>query len=117
MEMFNESLSGGLEIRTVRGTLTSSEAEKLPLFVRGVDCRAPRTSVRRGRGPTGGSLGRGEMKVSAFFRSSRGCGRLRKDRYGSVMDDDYRVRVHRRSISSAIFGSSFRTLLTEMLSA
>jgi hypothetical protein len=38
--MFNEGLSGGLEIRTATATLTSPEAEKLPLFVKGVECRA-----------------------------------------------------------------------------
>ena len=40
VEMFNEGLSGGLEIRTATATLTSPEAEKLPLFVKGVECRA-----------------------------------------------------------------------------
>jgi hypothetical protein len=40
VEMFNEGFSGGLEIRTAGGTVASREAEELPLFVRGVECRA-----------------------------------------------------------------------------
>jgi hypothetical protein len=38
--MFNEGLSGGLEIRTATAALNSPEAEKLPLFARGIECRA-----------------------------------------------------------------------------
>jgi hypothetical protein len=38
--MFNEGLSGGLDIRTATGRLTSPEAEKTPLFARGIECRA-----------------------------------------------------------------------------
>jgi DNA polymerase-3 subunit epsilon len=40
VQMFNEGFSGGLEIRTATGALTLPEAEKLPLFVRGIECRA-----------------------------------------------------------------------------
>ena len=40
VEMFNEGLSGGLEIRTAMATVSSPDAEKLPLFVDGVECRA-----------------------------------------------------------------------------
>jgi hypothetical protein len=40
VEMFNEGLSGGLEIRTATGVLTSPNAEKLPLYVKGIECRA-----------------------------------------------------------------------------
>jgi hypothetical protein len=38
--MFNEGLSGGLEIRTATGVLKSPKAEKLPLYARGTECRA-----------------------------------------------------------------------------
>ena len=38
--MFNEGFSGGLEIRTAMGVLTSPDAEKLPLFANGIECRA-----------------------------------------------------------------------------
>lgn len=38
--MFKEGLSGGLEIRTVTGVLTSPDAEKLPLYTKGIECRA-----------------------------------------------------------------------------
>jgi len=40
VEMFNEGLSGGLEIRTATATVTFPEAEMMPLFVDGVECRA-----------------------------------------------------------------------------
>jgi len=38
--MSNEGSSGGLEIRTAGGSLATHDAEELPLFVRGVECRA-----------------------------------------------------------------------------
>jgi hypothetical protein len=38
--MFNQSFSGGLEIRTSTGILTSPNAEKLPLYVGETECRA-----------------------------------------------------------------------------
>jgi len=40
VEMFNEGLSGGLEIRTTKGSLKSPDAEKLPLYAKGIECRA-----------------------------------------------------------------------------
>jgi hypothetical protein len=40
VEMFNQSFSGGLEIRTATGILTSPNAEKLPLYVGETECRA-----------------------------------------------------------------------------
>lgn len=38
MEMF-KGPSGGLEIRTATGRLTSSNAENLPLYANGAECR------------------------------------------------------------------------------
>lgn len=38
--MFNEGFSGGLEIRTSAGTAKSPDAETLPLFASGIECRA-----------------------------------------------------------------------------
>jgi hypothetical protein len=40
VKIVNEGLSGGLEIRTAAGRLTSPDAENLPLYAKGIECRA-----------------------------------------------------------------------------
>jgi hypothetical protein len=40
VEMFNEGFFGGLEIRTAAGALRPPEAENVPLFAKGIECRA-----------------------------------------------------------------------------
>ena len=40
VQLFNEGFSGGLQIVTHAHTLVGSDAENLPLFVNGIECRA-----------------------------------------------------------------------------
>ena len=40
MQLFNEDFSGGLRIETQTGTFISSDAEELPLYANGLECRA-----------------------------------------------------------------------------
>jgi hypothetical protein len=40
VEMFNQGLTGGLDIRAATNSVTSPEAEKMALFAKGIECRA-----------------------------------------------------------------------------
>lgn len=40
VQLFNEGFSGGLKIVTHTDTLVGSDAEKFPLYAKGVECRA-----------------------------------------------------------------------------
>jgi hypothetical protein len=40
VQLFNESVSGGLEIKTGNESLTSPASEHLPLYANGTECRA-----------------------------------------------------------------------------
>jgi hypothetical protein len=41
VKLFNEDATGGLEIRRVRRRkITSPKAEKIPLYAKGIECRA-----------------------------------------------------------------------------
>jgi hypothetical protein len=40
VQLLNESFSGGLEIKTSNERVRSPEAEHLPLYANGIECRA-----------------------------------------------------------------------------